>query len=186
MTDVRPPKGAVRVLGGAASRLAMLAELARLQGRIIYAGNADAKAREVRTTLVVIAEHFDAGMDWGEWHEHAEATRAAFEKELAWLASPSTGLLLAYTDARSSRSRKEVRAGVRDVIAGFSQIAATRPGIEFTLNGLEVPTETDHLRLYERLLEYFARRSALSSGIVASIEDLEDQSIARALTNYLV
>ncbi|WP_136034709.1 hypothetical protein [Microbacterium sp. PF5] len=186
MTDVTAPRGAVRILGGAASRLAMLTELTRLQGRTVYGGNADVKPREVRTTVILIAEFFGEGMDWGQWHERAATTHATFERELGWLASPSTGLLLAYTDARSPRSRRDMRQGVRDVIAGFSQIAATRPGIEFTLNGLEVPTDTDHIKLYGRLLEYLTRRSALSSGIVASIEDIEDQSIARALTNYLV
>jgi hypothetical protein len=137
-------------------------------------------------TTLIIAETFQAGMDWSRWWEQDTRTRHAFDKTLPRLAPTGHGILLGLSDTEEASERGEIRAGMRSLIGAFSSHAASVGGVDFVMNGIEVPPAHDPMLLTRRLDEYATRSSLLADHFVIPYEDLIAQTVAQATTTDFI
>lgn len=137
-------------------------------------------------TTLIIAETFHAAMDWSQWWEQDTRTRHALDKTLPRLAPTGHGVLLGLSDTDVTSARGEIRAGMRSLIGAFSSHAASLGGVDFVMNGIEVPPTHDAVLLTRRLGEYAARSTLLADHFVIAYEDLIEQTVAQATTTDFI
>ncbi|MFD5214487.1 hypothetical protein [Microbacterium sp. NPDC058345] len=137
-------------------------------------------------TMLIIAETFQAGMDWARWWEQDTRTRHAFDKTLPRLAPTGHGVLLGLSDTDEASARDEIRAGMRSLIGAFSSHAASVGGVDFVMNGIEVPPSHDPVLLTRRLEEHAVRSRLLADHFVIAYEDLIEQTVAQATTTDFI
>lgn len=137
-------------------------------------------------TTFLIAARFTPGMSWDDWWQRDTDDRDAFETVLPRLAPVSDGLLLGYSNTTDPAERREVRAGMHSLVARFQAHAAADRGVDFSMNGIELPATGNHDLLTRRLATHTPPRGLLADGTVIPIEDLTNQSIAEALTTDIL
>lgn len=137
-------------------------------------------------TTLIIAETFPTGMDWSQWWEQDTRTCHAFDKTLPHLAPTGQGILLGLSDTDQASDREGIRAGMRNLIAPFSSHAASAGGVDFVMNGIEVPATHDPVLLTRRLEEQATRSRLLADHFVIAYEDLIGQTLAQATTTDFI
>lgn len=72
------------------------------------------------------------------------------------------------------------------LVSRFQAHAAAERGVDFSMNGIEVPRDFDRVLLDRRLDEHARRRSLLANETVIRFDDLTHHTIAQAMTSDIL
>ncbi|MDD7928064.1 hypothetical protein [Microbacterium thalli] len=170
------------ITGDAAEELPRTADALRRGGNAVTIGDLTALDAHLPVTSFIIVARFTAGMEWDTWWAQDAHNREAFEAVLPHLAAASNGMLIGLSTTTDRSERAEIRAGISSLLYRFQARAAADRGIDFSMNGIELPDRFDQDLLNRRLSEHANRRGLLANEAVVRFEDLTDQTIAQAMT----
>ncbi|MDD7945334.1 hypothetical protein PUW79_11890 [Microbacterium sp. NE2HP2] len=173
------------ITGDASDDFRATAASLRLNGVTVTIGSYTDSSDDIPVTSFLIVARFAPGMEWGTWWERDAHNRDAFETVLPHLAPSSNGILLGLSATTVRSERAEIRAGMGSLLHRFQARAAER-GIDFSMNGIELPVGYDQDLLGRRLSEHAARRSVLANEAIVRFEDLTGQTIAQAMTTDFI
>ncbi len=174
------------IIGDAADELEAIVAPLRDAAVDVTLDHHDRPQSHLTVTTFVIAARLSADMDWDAWWRRDDENRAAFETVLPHLASSSNGMLLGFSDTDDRSQRADIRSGMASLIARFQAHAAADRGVDFSMNGIEMPATFDRALLLRRLQEHSTRRGLLANEAVVRFEELADQTIAQAMTSDFI
>lgn len=177
----------VLVTGKDAAHVAALARAVESTGArtTIAEKRSDFQGESVTALLVVLEPVEDK--DWRDWLNNETDVWDIFDDVVPYLSNPSTGLIIGYTSTDDPDMRSDYRLAWEDMAQEFESAAISDGGVDFTMNAIEVPVDSDQELLEVRLAEFFAkRRSTYANHVVLPFESLADSSIIAALANSVI
>lgn len=145
----------------------------------------DFRGESVTALLVVLEPVEDE--DWKDWLSNETEVWDIFDDVVPYLSNPSTGLIIGYTSTDDLDMRSDYRLAWEDLAQTFASAAMSDGGVDFTMNAVEVPVNSQQAILEERLAEFFAkRRSTYANNVVLPFEQLVNSSIIAELANSVI